>query len=158
MSKPINTVANIDAISAAFIKLYGSKIPSNDLNNPKIEPLLAQCFEQIIGRKPDANNTDDNTLIDNTFIDLIAYNENNVRPIKTTLPDSINSIEEAQKYLTELYNNDESYHCDDSAGDCLQGISEQDASHMDCLMNEVHKYLSDPCLFLLQLSGHNMED
>jgi hypothetical protein len=89
---------------------------------------------------------------------MTHYNENNVRPIKTTLPDSINSIEDAKKYLTDLYNNGEDYHCDDSAGDCLQGISEQDANHMDYLMNEVHKYLADPCMFLLDLSGHNMED
>ena len=85
-----------------------------------------------------------------------------MRQIKTTLPERITSLEEAKKYLTALYNNGESYHPDDDAADCLQGISKKDAKNMDSLMDQVCEIFKDNkedvYLFILGLSGHVMED
>jgi len=84
------------------------------------------------------------------------------RLIKTTLPEGITTLEQAKTYLTELYNNGELYNPDDSAADCLKGIHEQDAHHMDFLMNECCKIFRgndlDIHLFLLNLDGHVIED
>lgn len=85
-----------------------------------------------------------------------------MRLIKTTLPDRIFSLKEAKAYLTDLYNNDEIYHPDDDAADCLPGIHEQDAHHMDFIMGEVFKFFQesgdDVYLFILELGGHKIED
>lgn len=81
--------------------------------------------------------------------------------LKTTLPDHISNFEQAKKYLTDLFNNGEHYHCEDSAADCFEGLHEQDAHHMDFLMEEVYKYFTennaDPCEFLLTLMNHTIE-
>lgn len=82
--------------------------------------------------------------------------------IKTTLPEHITSLEEAKSYLTDLYNNGESYHPDDPAADCFPGIHEQDAHHMDFLMRDIFKIFSDHgmdvYMFILELGGHKIED
>lgn len=75
--------------------------------------------------------------------------------LNTTLPDSISTIQEAKQYLTDLFNNGEHYHPEDRAADCLEGIHEQDAHHMDFLMDEVYTYFTAnnecPSKFLLDL-------
>lgn len=85
-----------------------------------------------------------------------------MRILKTKLPDTIASFDQAKQYLTDLHNNGEAYHPEDSAGDCLEGISEADAAHMDTLMIRVYIHFTDakadPCKFLLDLDGHIMED
>lgn len=83
--------------------------------------------------------------------------------IKTDLPEHISSFEEAKKYLTDLYNHGESYHPDDPAADCFDGIHEQDAHHMDFLMDDVFKFFKenggDVYLFILHLDpDYKMED
>lgn len=85
-----------------------------------------------------------------------------MRLIKTTLPEHITTLEEAKAYLTDLYKNDEIYHPDDDAADCFPGIHEQDAHHMDHLMEDVCKSFQesgeDVYLFILELGGHKIED
>jgi len=45
--------------------------------------------------------------------------------MKTTLPDSITTIDEAKKFLTDLHKNGESYNPEDNAKDCLEDITER---------------------------------
>ena len=84
-----------------------------------------------------------------------------MRTLKTKLPDHIASFDQAKEYLINLYNNGESYHPEDSAAECFEGISEADAAQMDTLMIRVYIHFTDhdadPCKFLLDLSGHIME-
>lgn len=85
-----------------------------------------------------------------------------MRVLKTTLPDSITTLDQAKAYLTNLYNNGESYHPDDDSKDCLNGISEQDGKHMNMLMDQVFELFTanglDVYMFLLDLDGHVIED
>jgi hypothetical protein len=85
-----------------------------------------------------------------------------MRTLKTKIPESITSFEAAKQYLTDLHANGEEYHPEDEAGDCLQGISVEVASHMNNLMDLVYKFFGEnganPCAFLLELDGHNIED
>lgn len=84
-----------------------------------------------------------------------------MRLLKTTLPEQITSLAEAKAYLIELHKHGEHYHPEDRAADCLNGLHEQDAHHMDFLMEEVYTYFNeaglDPCKFLLDLDGHIIE-
>jgi len=80
------------------------------------------------------------------------------------LPLSINSLDEAVKYLTMLHNTGYSYHPDDTIFDgtpegniswYLKEDNEKptitEQMYMDTLMNQVHKYHDDPCLVLCEL-------
>jgi hypothetical protein len=74
--------------------------------------------------------------------------------MKTKLPASINSEEEAKSFLSELYNNQESFHPEDSAHDFV-GIffTEEEATQVENLINQIYdlKEKFDPCEFLLSL-------
>lgn len=59
-----------------------------------------------------------------------------MRTLKTILPSYLDNLEQAKQYLSDLYNNNESYHPDDSAGDCLD-IDDETAEKMDLLMDRV---------------------
>lgn len=82
--------------------------------------------------------------------------------LKTVLPEAITTIAEAQKLLTDLYNNGESYHPEDRAADCLesQGITSEHATQLDKLMDDIYKLPGndshinmafDPCEYLLNI-------
>lgn len=80
--------------------------------------------------------------------------------LKTTLPDQINNIEDAKKYLSELYNNGESYHPDDDASDILfegdECVDSYTAIKMNALMDRIYFLAKntdfDPCGYILSLN------
>lgn len=80
--------------------------------------------------------------------------------MKTILPENIKLIQDAEKFLTDLHNNGESYHPEDNAEDCLENITEDEAKHLNRLMNEIYllpgnehyqNMVFDPCQFILEL-------
>jgi hypothetical protein len=82
--------------------------------------------------------------------------------MKTILPASIKTIEQAKKFLNELYVNGELYHPEDDAKDCLNGITDDEAAKCNELMNEIYslpgneniKKLSfDPCEYCVELTN-----
>ena len=80
--------------------------------------------------------------------------------MKTKLPESINSIEEAKKLLEDLHTNGESYHPEDSAVYALfaNGTASLDEAHrLDDLMDQIDKLEGfDSCAFLLDLVEENI--
>lgn len=84
--------------------------------------------------------------------------------MKTILPQSINTVEEAKAFLTDLHNNGEAYHPEDNAASVghLKGhkLTKGECWQLDKLMGEIYglqganiKMDFDPCEFLLQLNG-----
>lgn len=84
--------------------------------------------------------------------------------MKTTLPPAITTIEEAKTFLTDLYNNGESYHPEDSAHDILWHIAaptEDECNRLDKCMEDIYNLpgndgrrvnlFFDPCEFLNML-------
>lgn len=63
--------------------------------------------------------------------------------MKTTLPDSINSVEEAKAFLLALHANGESFHPDDDAKDIilsatgLPAFTKKEAYQLNLLMNDI---------------------
>ena len=94
--------------------------------------------------------------------------------MKTKLPASIGTIEEAETFLTELYENGEAYHPEDNAADCFSPdqCSSEEAEKLDALMTQIYflpengnNYRTnpnamtfDPCGFLLDLANENSEN
>ena len=87
-------------------------------------------------------------------------------PLTINLPASIKSREEAVKYLTLLHETGYAYHCDDSVhdgtpeGGVIWSLKPEDERPtwneqivMDLLMEQVFKYLPDPCQVLCDLEG-----
>jgi hypothetical protein len=95
--------------------------------------------------------------------------------MKTVLPVSIQTIEQAKVFLTDLYNNGESYHPEDDAHDCmpLSVATAAECDQLNKLMEEIYDLPGNdgshgndmafcPCGFLLSLdpdynSGDNAE-
>jgi hypothetical protein len=84
--------------------------------------------------------------------------------MKTNLPDSINTIDEAKTFLTDLFNNGESFHPEDDAFDINWPKGEQptdeECSKLNNLMADIYNLegnhspydmVFDPCEFLLML-------
>ena len=80
----------------------------------------------------------------------------------TTLPTSINTIEEAKAFLTELHKNGESYHPEDSAHDIINTETNKlvftydEALQLDRLMDEITAATEDgtfACEFLWKLES-----
>lgn len=71
--------------------------------------------------------------------------------LKTNLPTSITSIDEAKKFLTELHLNGEGYHPEDDANDCLSHIASFDeGTKLNFLMSQIYELMNfDPCEFIL---------
>jgi len=63
--------------------------------------------------------------------------------LKTKLPDTIRTIEQAKSYLTELHKNGESYHPDESAFEIVWQFEGDPPRHqllsLDRLMDQIHK-------------------
>jgi hypothetical protein len=77
--------------------------------------------------------------------------------ITVTLPSSISSKEEAEQYLTMLWENGYSYHPDDPEEDILWSNSNTpspaEIKQMSKLMEQVFQYLEDPCEILCELQN-----
>lgn len=75
--------------------------------------------------------------------------------MKTQIPDSITTIEQAQKFLTELHKNNESYHPEDDAHDIQWDtceVSFEECEKLNKLRNDLYKLPDfDPCEFILEL-------
>lgn len=92
--------------------------------------------------------------------------------MKTVLPAEIKTIEQAKTFLTDLYNNGESFHPEDSAHDIVWGACEtpsfEDRQQLDVLMESIYDLPGNdgrhinlafcPCGFLLDLDGHIIEE
>lgn len=88
--------------------------------------------------------------------------------MKTVLPSSIETIEQAKAYLTDLYNNGESYHPEDGAENVSWNLhandipTETECIFMDKLMNDIYRIAKgtdfDPCEFLLELDPDYKRD
>lgn len=81
---------------------------------------------------------------------------------KTGLPKSIRSIEEACAFLRDLWDNQETWHCEDDPADCFEGrIGHDCAQHLRGLMQQIYNLpgnrgsvrdmMFDPCGFILTL-------
>lgn len=85
--------------------------------------------------------------------------------MKTTLPESISTQEEAEKFLSELFENNEHYHPEDSAKDQIylktgeRVFNDEDAEKLDKLMSDIYMLsggdhanpIFDPCEYLLEM-------
>lgn len=80
----------------------------------------------------------------------------------TLLPESIKTIEEAKIFLTTLYFNGESFHPEDDANDCLEGIAtKEEGDKLNSLMEDIYNLegndgrhtdlMFDPCEWLIDL-------
>lgn len=61
--------------------------------------------------------------------------------MKTTLPASITSIDEAKQFLTDLHNNNESFHPEDDAFDIYwqtTEVSDEEKELLNKLMNDIY--------------------
>lgn len=87
--------------------------------------------------------------------------KNRKSKLKTVLPASINTIQQAKKLLRELEANGESYHPEDDATDCLSHIATKEQGELlNKLMVDIYNLegnngnhanpVFDPCLFLLR--------
>jgi len=74
--------------------------------------------------------------------------------MKTTLPNKIETVEEAKKFLTDLYNNNEAFHPDDNAHDIIwpdkPNPSKEELDKLNELMEACYK-VCDPCEILVNL-------
>lgn len=92
--------------------------------------------------------------------------------MKTALPEAINSIAEAEAFLTALYNNGESFHPEDDANGVIWYLPKQtkptreEANRLNKLMNDIYALPGndgrhseplafDPCGWLLKLDSYN---
>lgn len=75
--------------------------------------------------------------------------------LTTVLPEQITSVEEAQKLLTELHRNDESFHPEDDANDIEWDTCDptpEECEKLNKLMGDIYKLPDfDPCEFILEL-------
>jgi hypothetical protein len=98
--------------------------------------------------------------------------------MKTKLPANIGTIEEAETFLTELYENGEAYHPEDLASDVINSqtderlFTDEESEKLDALMTQIYflpengnNYRTnpnalafDPCGFLLDLANENSEN
>jgi hypothetical protein len=83
--------------------------------------------------------------------------------MKTTLPAAINTIGEAENFLTSLHNNNEAFHPEDDATDLVGDLfTQSEGEQLNKLMNDIYNLegnngnhatpIFDPCEFLLSLS------
>ena len=94
--------------------------------------------------------------------------------MKTNLPQSIGTIEEAKKFLKELCDNNEQYHPEDDAHDiewdtieCVGDYpTKEERDQLNKLMNEIYvlkgnedpqNMIFDPCEFIMDTKGFNVE-
>ena len=75
--------------------------------------------------------------------------------MRTKLPESITTVKQAEKFLTELDSNGESFHPEDDAHDIVwhnTEVSPKECDKLNKLMDDIHKISGfNPCEFLLKL-------
>jgi hypothetical protein len=80
------------------------------------------------------------------------------KPLKTQLPLSIKTIDEAKTFLSELHKNNEHYHPEDNAADIEWPntlVSLEQRSKLNRCMNDIYNLPSfDPCEYLLYLDHY----
>jgi hypothetical protein len=89
----------------------------------------------------------------------------NRKEMKTKLPESITTIEEAKLLLRDLHSNGESFHPEDSAHDIIWSTAEpteEEKDQLDKLMSEIYNLPEvpdsfDPCGFLIDLDSDGSE-
>ena len=77
-----------------------------------------------------------------------------MQKLKTNLNRTIDATKEAEEFLTELFQNGEGFHTDDSSFDLNWSeinriVSYSEKKQLDRLMDQVHEYLNDPAEFVL---------
>lgn len=89
-----------------------------------------------------------------------------MRALKTSIPDTITTIDQAKEYLKQLFDNNESYHPDDSADSISWDVelTPEKAAQMDILMNSIYNLpctgeysyncFFDPCAYIMELGEH----
>lgn len=88
--------------------------------------------------------------------------------MNTVLPQSINSIEDAKKFLTDLYNNEETFHPEDDATDLVgDPFTFDEGTQLNKLMDDIYNLAGnesvksmvfDPCEFILNLDPEYSKD
>lgn len=83
--------------------------------------------------------------------------------MRTKLPLSINTVEEAKAFLHELHSNGEAYHPEDDAHDIVWGscpeATEEECDRLNKLMRDIYDNIDfyetgfDPCGYLLDLQN-----
>jgi hypothetical protein len=77
--------------------------------------------------------------------------------MRTKLPDSITTVEEAKMFLTELVNNNEEYHPEDDAMDVewiMETVSQDEMMQLNKLMDDIYDLNAiDPCEFIIDLKS-----
>lgn len=169
-----NTLKNVQMFVEYLVFIFEGVYPEN---YEDVQGEFDNVFTYIYGRNLNMDDKDELALIEsvetafcnpydgichNAFIEITgsAYDGDNKRKLKTELPDSITTIEQAKKYLTDLHNNGEDYHPDGSAEDCLD-VNKPTAKQMDKLMDQVCGLQNndfDACGFLLDLQSKLMEE
>lgn len=75
---------------------------------------------------------------------------------------SLSTIEDAKALLTYLYDNGLSYHCEDSAADCIgDKVSAEECEALDVRLNEAYSFdwgKSCPCGFVLELDPDTLRN
>lgn len=75
--------------------------------------------------------------------------------MKTILPQSINTIDQAKAFLTDLFNNNETFHPDDDAHETVWSNGERptpaEADQLNKLMCDIDDLQLDPCEILMDL-------
>lgn len=86
--------------------------------------------------------------------------------MKTNINITINTVEEAKAFLTELYNNGESYHPEDDANELVgDPFTKEEGLKLNELMESIYNLkgndgrhsdpmIFDPCEYLMDLDGH----
>ena len=87
--------------------------------------------------------------------------------MKTVLPESITTVEEAKAFLHSLHSNGEDYHPEDDAHDIIWSMwldeppTPDECDKLNLLMGQVYEFFDeqtfDPCGYLLDLEGHIIE-
>lgn len=77
--------------------------------------------------------------------------------MKTQLPSDINTIADAEKFLSELAKNGESFHPEDDANDIIwsgESPSKSECDHLNKLMDDIYQLEDfDPCGYLLEIAA-----
>lgn len=95
------------------------------------------------------------------------------KKMKTILPKAITTIKQAQKFLSQLYKNEESYHPEDDAGDIIDMndkklFTDEEAKQLNKLMDDIYDLpgndgrhvdlVFDPCQWLLDIDINHLPD
>lgn len=88
---------------------------------------------------------------------FVVLKQSNHYIMKTQLPSEIKTIEAAEKFLSELSSNNESFHPEDDAHDIIwsgESPSNSDCDQLNKLMDDIYQLEDfDPCGYLLEIAA-----